>query len=216
VGAAGQSHFQAYQYDSSAQSGRAKQLQIQQAAGRLSSKRQMKNAAYAEIDKIIFQYYLAYADEPRPAAYRDSFGKIQNRFFNRYDFIERDESGEYYYNDEYLFSTDATIDLENSRELLWQENRQNYQTGAYGDPTLPQTQLLFWLNMESAHYPFAHDNVERLREELKQMELARQNQNEIDSLKKEIENRKGYEEYLKNLINGGNNNGGIYRTEEKS
>ncbi len=197
------------QYDSSAQSGRAKQLQIQQAAGRLSSKRQMKNAAYAEIDKIIFQYYLAYADEPRPAAYRDSFGKIQNRFFNRYDFIERDESGEYYYNDEYLFSTDATIDLENSRELLWQENRQNYQTGAYGDPALPQTQLLFWLNMESAHYPFAHDNVERLREEIKQMELARQNQNEIDSLKKEIENRKEYEEYLKNLINGGNNNGGI-------
>ena len=159
------------QYDSSAQSGKAKQLQIQQAAGRLDSKRQMKNAAYSEIDRIIFQYYLAYADEPRPAAFKDSFGRLQNSMFNRYDFIERDEAGEYYYNDEYLFSTDATIDIEKSRELLWQENRQNFQQGAYGDPTLPQTRLVFWLNMERAHYPFAHDNVERIREEIKRQEM---------------------------------------------
>lgn len=159
------------QYDASAQSGKAKQLQIQQAAGRLDSKRQMKNAAYSEIDRIIFQYYLAYADEPRPAAFKDSFGRLQNSMFNRYDFIERDEAGEYYYNDEYLFSTDATIDIEKSRELLWQENRQNFQQGAYGDPTLPQTRLVFWLNMERAHYPFAHDNVERIREEIKRQEM---------------------------------------------
>ncbi len=52
--------------------GKAKQLQIQQAAGRLDSKRQMKNAAYAEIDRIIVQDYLAYADEPRPATFRDA------------------------------------------------------------------------------------------------------------------------------------------------
>ncbi len=160
------------QYDGSAQSGVAKQLQIQQSAGRLDSKRQMKNAAYAEIDQIIFQFYLAYADEPRPATYKDVEGRIQNCSFNRYDFIERDEAGEYYYNDEYLFSSDATIDVERSRQFLWQENRQNFQQGAYGDPALPQTQLIFWLNMEKAHYPFAHDNVERLREEIKQQQIA--------------------------------------------
>lgn len=160
------------QYDGSAQSGVAKQLQIQQSAGRLDSKRQMKNAAYAEIDQIIFQFYLAYADEPRPATYKDVEGRVQNCSFNRYDFIERDEAGEYYYNDEYLFSSDATIDVERSRQFLWQENRQNFQQGAYGDPTQPKTQLVFWLNMEKAHYPFAHDNVERLREEIKQQQIA--------------------------------------------
>ena len=164
------------QYDGSAQSGVAKQLQIQQSAGRLDSKRQMKNAAHADIDKIIFQYYLAYADEPRPATYRDAEGKMQNVMFSRYDFLERDENGEYYYNDEYLFSTDATIDLERSRALLWQENRQNFQQGAYGDPAQPRTQLTFWLNMEKTHYPFAHDNVERLREEIKQQQMAMEQQ----------------------------------------
>lgn len=184
------------QYDGSAQSGKAKQLQIQQAAGRLDSKRQMKNAAYAEMDQIIFQYYLAYADEPRPATYRDAQGNLQNRMFNRYDFIERDEAGEYYYNDSYLFRTDATMDVERSRELLWQENRLNFQQSAYGDPTMLQTQLIFWQNMEKAHYPWASDNVERIKAEIqRQAELAKA-QAQVQELQGEVQNRAGYEGYL--------------------
>jgi hypothetical protein len=184
------------QYDSSAQSGKAKQLQIQQAAGRLDSKRQMKNAAYAEIDQIIFQYYLAYADEPRPAIFRDAHGNLQNCMFNRYDFVKRDEAGEYYYDDQYLFSADATIDIENSRELLWQENRQNFQTGAYGDPQIPQTQLIFWQNMEKAHYPWANDNVERIKAEIQRQQELAEAQQQIDALNTEVKNRSGYERKL--------------------
>jgi hypothetical protein len=55
---------------------------------------------------------------------------------------------------------------------MWQENRQNFQSGAYGDPALPQTQLIFWLNMEKAHYPGAQDNVERIREEIEKIQQA--------------------------------------------
>ena len=195
------------QYDASAQSGKAKQIQVQQSAGRLDSKRKMKNAAYAEIDQIIFQYYLAYADEPRPVTYKDAQGRRQNIYFNRYDFIERDEAGEYYYNDEYLFSTDATIDVEKSRELLWQENRANFQQGAYGDPKLPQTQLIFWQNMEKAHYPWAHDNVERIKEEIARQQEIAQYQAQIQGLEGEVKNRQDYEQYLLSKINGGINNG---------
>ena len=195
------------QYDSSAQSGKAKQIQVQQAAGRLDSKRQMKNAAYAEIDQIIFQYYLAYADEPRPAIYIDAQGRKQNVIFNRYDFIERDEAGEYYYNDEYLFAADASIDIEKSRELLWQENRQNFQQGAYGDPSIPQTLLIFWQNMEKAHYPWAHDNVERIKEEIARQQGIEQLQEQIGGLQQEVQDRAGYENYLLEQINGGNANG---------
>lgn len=195
------------QYDASAQSGKAKQIQVQQSAGRLDSKRKMKNAAYAEIDQIIFQYYLAYADEPRPVTFKDAQGRRQNVYFNRYDFIERDEAGEYYYNDEYLFSTDATIDVEKSRELLWQENRANFQQGAYGDPKLPQTQLIFWQNMEKAHYPWAHDNVERIKEEIARQQEIAQYQAQIQGLEGEVKNRQDYEQYLLSKINGGINNG---------
>ena len=188
------------QHDSSAQSGVAKQLQIQQAAGRLDSKRQMKNAAYAEIDQIIFQYYLAYADEPRPATYKDAHGNFQNVMFNRYDFLERDSAGEWYYNDQYLFSTDATIDIEKSRETLWQENRMNFQQGAYGDPAQPQTRLIFWQNMEKAHYPWARDNVERIKEEIAQMQQMAQMQQQISDLEGEVANVAGYAGYLQDEI----------------
>lgn len=188
------------QYDSSAQSGVAKQLQIQQSSGRLDSKRQMKNAAYAEMDRIFFEYLLAYADEPRPATYKDAEGRWQNVEFNRYDFIERDEAGEYYYNDEYLFSTDATIDLEQSRSTVWQENRMNFQQGAYGDPALPQTQLIFWLNMDKAHYPFARDNVERIREEIRRQQEMAMAQQQIAQLEGEVANVAGYAGYLQDEI----------------
>lgn len=196
------------QYDSSAQSGKAKQIQVNQAAGRLDSKRQMKNAAYAEIDQIIFQYYLAYADEPRPATYKDSEGRTQNYFFNRYDFIERDEAGEWYYNDAYLFSADATIDVEKSRETIWEQNRLNFQQGAYGDPALLQTKLVFWQVMERTHYPFARDTVERIRDEIARQAEIQQYQQQIAGLQGEVQNRQAYSEYLLNELNKRNTNGG--------
>ena len=188
------------QYDSSAQSGKAKQLQIQQAAGRLDSKRQMKNAAYAELDRIIFLYYVAYADEPRPATYRDAHGNLQNYIFNRYDFIERDDAGEWYYNVEYLFQTVASMDIEQSRELLWQENKQLFQSGAYGNPQLPQTQLIFWQNMERARYPWANDNVERLKQEIPQQQELAMAQDKIARLTKDVGRRAKYEKELLNEI----------------
>ena len=152
------------QADSTAMSGKAKQIQVAQAAGRLDSKRRMKNAAYAEIDEIIFQYFLAYADEPRTVSYIDAQGRLQNAKFNRYDFLMRDQNnGEYYYNAQYLFSTDETGDVEKSRETIWQENRLNFQNGCYGNPQDLETILIFWQQMERHHYPDARDMVERIR-----------------------------------------------------
>lgn len=192
------------QYDSSAQSGKAKQIQVQQAAGRLDSKRQMKNAAYAEIDQIVFQYYLAYADEPRPVSYKDADGRMQNVKFNRYDFIERDDAGEYYQNDEYLFSADASADLERSRETVWEMNSQDLNRGAFGDPASPQTLLYYWQAQEKAHYPGAADNVERFRSAVQEQMMQLQQQNA--ALQTEVQKRAEYENYLIQKM-GGNRNG---------
>ena len=166
------------QADATAQSGKAKQIQVNQSAGRLDSKRRMKNATYAEIDEIIFQYYLAYADEPRTVSYTDSTGRMQNATFNRYDFIERDENGEYYYDTAYLFGTDLTGDVEQNRELLWAENRMNFQNGCYGNIQDLETLLIFWQQQEKHHYPDARDMVERIRAKIEQQQqqLALQQQ----------------------------------------
>ncbi len=149
------------QHDSSAQSGIAKQAQIAQSAGRLDSKRRMKYAAYADIDRAIFELYLAFADEPRAISYRDEMGKLQNVVFSRYDFLEEDpQTGEWYYDDGYLFSVDLNGGIEQQREQLWQLNLSNLQNGTMGNPQELATLLRYWKSQEQAHYPHARENVE--------------------------------------------------------
>lgn len=199
------------QADSTAQSGKAKQIQVNQSAGRLDSKRKMKNAAYAEIDEVIFLYYLAYADEPRAMSYVDSMGRLQNAQFNRYDFIERDENGEYYYNTQYLFGTDLTGDVEQSRETIWSENRLNFQNGCYGNPQELETLLIYWQQMEKHHYPDARDMVERIRDiieaqrqQLEQQLAAEQQKNKDLQTQAYIEKERadgaeGYLDYINKM-----------------
>ena len=143
------------------ESGYAKQLRISQATGRLESKRKMKHTAYALVDRLIFEQYLAFADEPRSLVFRDAYGRIHNSEFNRYDFIEYDITrGEYYYDDSYLFSVDLNGGAEYQREALWQRNLENLKAGTLGDPNDHVTLLRYWQCQERAHYPYARENVE--------------------------------------------------------
>ena len=157
------------QADNTANSGKAKELQIRQSAGRLTSKRVLKNLTYSKLDRIIFEYFLAYADEPRPISYRDEWGRVHNLAFNRYDFIEYDElTGEYYYDDRYLFSVDASATVEGIREQIWQINQQNFSGGMYGNPAEITSIIRYWQAQESAHYPGAREQVEYFLEKYNQ------------------------------------------------
>ena len=82
--------------------------------------------------------------------------------------------------------------------------------GMYGDVTQLETLLIFWQNMERTHYPFAHDNVERIKMLIEKQQIIQQLQAENAGLKTEVQNRADYSEYLKQklLQNGGLNNGG--------
>ena len=76
----------AYQgkYDASATSGTAKQYSINQSAGRLESKRIMKNDAWAQLYELMFKYLLAYADQKLPVTYKGEDGKELYEEFDRY------------------------------------------------------------------------------------------------------------------------------------
>ncbi len=143
------------------ESGVSRQIRVQQAAGRLESKRRMKYTAYAALDRIIFGLYLAYADEPRRLTYTDCYGVKHGATFHRYDFLEFDPvTGGYTYDDGYLFSVDLSGGPEQQREEMWKKNLENLQAGTLGDPTAPATLLRYWQNQERSHYPFARENVE--------------------------------------------------------
>ena len=153
--------FQGVDTGAYAESGYAKQLRINQATGRLMSKKKMKHTLYARIDKIIFSLYLAFADEPRTLAYKDAYGIIHESEFSRFDFIEFDAiKGRYFYDDAYLFTVDLNSGNEYQRESLWQRNLENLKSGTLGDPSSPATLLRYWQCQERAHYPHARENVE--------------------------------------------------------
>lgn len=162
--------------DRTATSGKAKEFAAAQSAGRLESKRVMKNAAYAALFEAMFKFKLAYCDEPRPVIAHDDQGNPVYEEFNRWDFLDQDEAGEWYWNDQFLFSTDDTAPLANNREAMWQEARMNLQTGAFGDPSQLQTLILFWSQMQTLHYPMAAEAKQYLEQQLQQQQAAMQQQ----------------------------------------
>ena len=152
--------------DTTAQSGVAKQFAAAQSAGRLESKRVMKEAAYAELFRRIVQLKVAYADEPRPVVASDDRGQAQYEEFNRYDFYEQDESGQWHCildDDRFLFSCDTSTPLANNREQMWKETGQMFQMGAFGPPGSLEALLLYWTKLELLRYPGAGDTKEYLQ-----------------------------------------------------
>lgn len=153
--------------DATATSGKAKEFSAAQAAGRMESKRVNKNDFYQNLWEGIFKMKLAYADEPRPVVSTDVHGEKEYSEFSRYLFLEQDENGSWYYNDQFIFSCDTAAPLAANREAMWQELNMYFQAGAFGDPSKTETQVLFWTEMEALHYPMAGNMKKMLSEQLK-------------------------------------------------
>jgi len=165
--------------DPTATSGKAKEYSAAMAAGRFESKRVMRQTAYAKIFELMFKYMLAYADEPRPVTFENFKGETDYEELNRYDFLEQDGEGNWYWNDQFLFSCDTAGPLANNREAMWQETRMNLQTGAFGDPHNTETLVLFWTKMELLHYPGAAETKQYLEQKLEQERQIQQMQLQV-------------------------------------
>jgi len=158
-------------YDPSAVSGTAKQYSINQAAGRLESKRVMKNDAYAKLYELMFKFWLAYADDPLPITGSGVNGEQDFDVLDKKDFIKEDAAGEYYWNDEFLFETDPTSTMMANREAMWQQIDMKLQSGAFGQLGALETMRLYWSLMEKNHYPNAGDVLSQI-----EMMIAEQQQ----------------------------------------
>ena len=161
--------------DTTATSGKAKEFAAAQTAGRLESKKVMKNAAYAELFEVMFKFMLAYSDEPRAVVSRALDGEKEYKQFNKWDFLRVDDAGDFYWDDEFLFSVDQTAPLAGNREAMWQETRMNLKEGCFGNPAELDTLLLFWQKMDLLHYPGAKETMEQLKQR-KEEQMAQQAQ----------------------------------------
>lgn len=154
--------------DSTAISARAKEAQIAQAAGRQRSKQVMKNAAAAEIYEMMFKYMLAYSDEPRNFSSLDIYGTSIEAVFNKYDFLEQDEYGNWYYDDDYIFSVDESGVNATNKQFMLEDLRTDFGLGAYGDPSDPDTVLKYWQEKEVLGYPNAARQMESWQTKVKE------------------------------------------------
>lgn len=152
--------------DSTATSGVAKEFSAQQAASRMESRRVAKNVAWAKIYEIMFKYWLAYSDEPRDVVIRDRQNHPTYRRIDRYDFLKQDAAGEWYWNTDFLFSTDEAQPLANNRTQMWQETILAFSQGLFGNPTDPNTLILVWTKLEELHYPLAGQTKDYLIQQM--------------------------------------------------
>lgn len=159
--------------DPTAQSGKAKQFAAAQTAGRMESKRVLKKAAWADIYERMFKNMLAYADERRPVHFVNEEGNVDYEQFNAWEFLEIDEAGELYWNDQFLFSCDDASGLAANREAMWQETTAHMQSGAFGNPGEINTLIIYWTAMERLHYPGAND-IKKLLQEQQQQQMQQQ------------------------------------------
>ena len=146
--------------DTTATSGKAKEFSAAQAAGRIESKKIMKKAAWAEIFERLFRNKLAYCEERRKMHGKNEM----DTEWNSWAFLECDEAGELYWNDQFRFSCDNESGLAANREAMWQEITQHLQSGAYGNPSEPQTLIRYWSQMEMQNCPGA-GTIKKLLEE---------------------------------------------------
>lgn len=162
-------------YDASATSGAAKQYQINQAAGRLDSKRTLKNEAYAKLYEIMFKFWLAFSDSESEITSTDKDGNTTHETLDRKEFLRIDSNGNFYWDDEFIFETDPTSTLMQNREMMWNQTDMKLQSGAFGPVGDLETSRAYWTIMKANGYPNASVCLNLIEERIaEQKQMAAQ------------------------------------------
>ncbi len=161
-------------YDPSATSGTAKQYAINQAAGRLDSKRTLKNESYAKLYEVMFKFWLAFSDSPSNITSTDSEGAAVFDSLDRKEFLRLDAAGEFYWNDEFIFETDPTSTLMQNREAMWNQTDMKLQSGAFGPVGDLETARAYWTIMKANGYPNASSVLNLIEERIKRQQEMEQ------------------------------------------
>ena len=71
------------------------------------------------------------------------------------EFLKIDSSGEFYWDDEFIFETDPTSTLMANREAMWQQTDMKLQSQAFGPLGDMETLRTYWTVMKASGYPNA-------------------------------------------------------------
>jgi ribosomal protein L40E len=116
-------------YDPSANSGKAKQVQVEQAAGRLQSKTKNKFTFFADMFELMFFFDLCFTKEPRPYMRTNANGDEEYDEFNKYELLCQDASGEWYFNTDFSFKAEMGSNLPHDKQFLYDKTMEAFTTG---------------------------------------------------------------------------------------
>ena len=162
--------------DTTAQSGKAKQVQIQQSAGRLGSKIFNKFDFYTQLFRLMFEFDLCFTDEIRPFVRKDAEGKDDWDNFNKYEFLMQDSADEWYYNTDFIIAAESNDGVPNDKMFLIGETKEQFQMGALD---IKQ----FWEQLHGLNYPGASKVLDQIRdrtEETDKVQLLLEQLKELD------------------------------------
>lgn len=173
--------------DRTAQSGLAKQIQVFQSSGRMQSKLFNKKNSFKELFEIMFEFKLAFYDEIRPFIKSGVNGQPEYGEFNKYDFLEQDDAGEWYYNTDFLFSADAGEGIPKDKMWLMNQTLQFVSSGL-------MNKIQFWSAMEKLQYPGASEYKKAAIEE---QQMLAQQQQQMQQQQMEMQQQQAAQEQAK-------------------
>jgi hypothetical protein len=147
--------------DPTAKSGRAKQIQVQQASGRLQSKQFNKMIHYKELFQIIFELKIAFYDEIRPYLAQDETGGDMFGEFDKYRLLMRDKKGNLFWNTDFIFGTDGNYGLPKDPMFMYEQTMALFQAQAIDIPQL-------WMILEGLQFPQAAKIKKQWEEKMNQ------------------------------------------------
>lgn len=150
--------------DTTATSGKAKEIAAMGTAGRIEAPRVMKRVALAQVYRMIFLFKLAFSSQRVSYTKLLPEAKEQEREWDKFMFLDRDEEGNLFWHDEFAFGVDAAATLSNDRQAMWQETQTQFLNGTFGPPTDTRNLLTFWGVMEQLQYPLAKYAIASIKE----------------------------------------------------
>ena len=156
--------------DTTARSGKAKQLQMAASAQRNKNPENLRNLAFSGVYELIFKNLLAYSDEIRSFVTLLPDGTQTEQVWSKYMFLAKDKFGNYYYKDDYAWSVDTASEITQDRAAMWQMIDNDFLNGTLGtsvDPT--RALLMYWQMKEQTGYPLAKYAIAFLKESVQHL-----------------------------------------------
>ena len=160
------------------------------AAGRLESKRVMKNRMWGELYRVMFEMWLLFSDDEM-CVHGENPLDGEYRTISKWDFLRRDAGGQLYWNDEFLFGVETEGANPADRTAMQERIRSDFQAGMYGEPKLVDSRIRMWKMMSKYGAPGAKTMLDMALEEKRSLSESEREvrENGVPDLQQSFEDR---------------------------